>query len=130
MAIFLTGSTGYIGAHVAADLLEQHGVSLNLLVRARDPQEAASRLWRAMQLHLEFPRFYEYFQTRMRIFCGDLTAPHFGLSDDDYDRLIHTIKNCFSLRPAYVAESVIQAVQVFSGFRRQDDVTVVVARVR
>src|SRR6202795_3167597 len=26
----------------------------------------------------------------MRIFCGDLTAPHFGLGDDDYDRLIHT----------------------------------------
>jgi sigma-B regulation protein RsbU (phosphoserine phosphatase) len=50
--------------------------------------------------------------------------------DFGYDRLIHTIKNCFSLRPAYVAESVIQAVQVFSGFRRQDDVTVVVVRVR
>jgi nucleoside-diphosphate-sugar epimerase len=26
----------------------------------------------------------------MRIFCGDLTAPHFGLGEDDYDRLIHT----------------------------------------
>ncbi len=90
MAIFLTGSTGYIGAHVAANLLEQHGASLNLLVRARDQQEAAGRLWQALQLHLEFPRFYEYFQTRMRIFCGDLTAPRFGLGEDDYDRLIHT----------------------------------------
>jgi thioester reductase-like protein len=90
VAIFLTGSTGYIGAHVTANLLEQHGASLNLLVRARDPQEAAGRLWQALQLHLEFPRFYEYFQTRMRIFCGDLTTPRFGLSDDDYDRLIHT----------------------------------------
>jgi len=90
VAIFLTGSTGYIGAHVAANLLEQHGASLNLLVRARDPQEAATRLWQALQLHLDFPRFYEYFQTRMRIFCGDLTAPHFGLGEDDYDRLIHT----------------------------------------
>jgi thioester reductase-like protein len=90
VAIFLTGSTGYIGAHVAVDLLEQHGASLNLLVRARDQQEAAGRLWQALQLHLEFPRFYEYFQTRMRIFCGDLTAPRFGLGEDDYDRLIHT----------------------------------------
>ena len=90
MAIFLTGSTGYIGAHVTANLLEQHGASLNLLVRARDPQEAAGRLWQALQLHLDFPRFYEYFQTRMRIFCGDLTTPRFGLSEDDYDRLIHT----------------------------------------
>jgi thioester reductase-like protein len=90
VAIFLTGSTGYIGAHVAANLLDQHGASLNLLVRAREPQEAAGRLWQALQLHLEFPRFYEYLQTRMRVFCGDLTAPHFGLGDDDYDRLIHT----------------------------------------
>ena len=28
MAIFLTGSTGYIGAHVAANLLEEHGASV------------------------------------------------------------------------------------------------------
>jgi thioester reductase-like protein len=90
VAIFLTGSTGYIGAHVTANLLEQHGASLNLLVRARDPQEASGRLWRALQLHLDFARFYEHLQTRMRVFCGDLTAPHFGLADDDYDRLIHT----------------------------------------
>jgi len=75
---------------VTANLLEQHGASLNLLVRARNPEEAAGRLWQALQLHLDFPKFYEHLQTRMRIFCGDLTAPHFGLSADDYDRLIHT----------------------------------------
>ena len=90
MAIFLTGSTGYIGAHVAANLLDQHGASLNLLVRAKDPQDAQLRLWRAMQLHLEFPRFYEYLQTRVRVFVGDLTSPGFGLNRDEYDRLIHT----------------------------------------
>ena len=90
MAIFLTGSTGYIGAHVAANLLQEHGASLNLLVRARDPQEAQLRLWRAMQLHLEFSKFYDYLQTRVRVFCGDLTAPGFGLGRDEYDRLVHT----------------------------------------
>jgi thioester reductase-like protein len=90
VAIFLTGSTGYIGAHVAANLLELHGASLNLLVRARDPEGSALRLWQALQLHLEFPRFYEYLQTRIRVFRGDLTSPRFGLSDDEYDRLIHT----------------------------------------
>jgi thioester reductase-like protein len=90
VAIFLTGSTGYIGAHVAANLLEGHSSSLNLLVRARDPHEAELRLWQALQLHLDFARFYEYLQTRIRIFRGDLTAPRFGLAADDYDRLIHT----------------------------------------
>ena len=90
MAIFLTGSTGYIGAHVAANLLQQHGASLNVLVRARDAHEAELRLWQALQLHLDFPRFYEHLQTRVRIFRGDLTGTQFGLARDDYDRLIHT----------------------------------------
>jgi thioester reductase-like protein len=90
VAIFLTGSTGYIGAHVAANLLSEHGASLNLLVRARDPHEAEERLWRGLQLHLDFPTFYEYLQTRVRIFRGDLTSERFGLSTDDYDRLVHT----------------------------------------
>ena len=90
MAIFLTGSTGYIGAHVAANLLDGHGAALNVLVRARDPREAQVRLWKAMQLHLDFPRFYEYLQTRVRVFCGDLTSPGFGLGRDEYDRLVHT----------------------------------------
>lgn len=90
MAIFLTGSTGYIGAHVAANLLRDHGAALNVLVRARDVSEAEGRLWQALQLHLPFPQFYEYLQTRVRIFRGDLTDPGFGLGRDEYDRLVHT----------------------------------------
>jgi thioester reductase-like protein len=90
MAIFLTGSTGYIGAHVAANLLRDHGAALNVLVRARDVNEAEARLWQAFQLHLEFPQFYELLQTRVRVFRGDLTESGFGLARDEYDRLVHT----------------------------------------
>ncbi|MGC1372090.1 MAG: SDR family oxidoreductase [Candidatus Sulfotelmatobacter sp.] len=90
MAIFLTGSTGYIGAHVAANLLRDQGVALNVLVRARDSGEAEARLWQALQLHMNFNEFSEYLQTRVRVFRGDLTDPGFGLGRDEYDRLIHT----------------------------------------
>jgi nucleoside-diphosphate-sugar epimerase len=90
VAIFLTGSTGYIGGHVAANLLQDHGAALNVLVRARDPREAEMRLWQALQLHMSFPRFYENLQTRIRVFRGDITDSRFGLGRDDYDRLIHT----------------------------------------
>src|ERR1700683_2319680 len=89
MAIFLTGSTGYIGAHVAANLLRD-GAGLNVLVRARGAAEGGRRFWRAMQLHLDFPQFYEYLQTRIRVFRGDLTDSGFGLGRDEYDRLVHT----------------------------------------
>ena len=90
MAIFLTGSTGYIGAHIAANLLEGYRDSLNLLVRAKDQHEAELRLWQSLQLHLDFPRFHNHLHTRIKIFLGDLTGHRFGLSDGDYERLVYT----------------------------------------
>src|SRR5271168_1091372 len=88
MAIFLTGSTGYIGAHVASILLERHTDRLNLLVRAKTEQEANERLWHALQLHLDFPQFRDALETRISVFRGDLTEPHFGLDTAEYTRLV------------------------------------------
>jgi thioester reductase-like protein len=87
MAIFITGSTGYLGAHVAANLLTGSGDSLNLLVRARTAREAEVRLWKALQLHLDFETFHDFLRRRVTIFLGDLTATRFGLNEDDYERL-------------------------------------------
>src|SRR5216684_1935709 len=87
MAIFLTGATGYIGSYLAAGLLEPHGEVLNLLVRADDSEEAQRKLWRSLQLHLDFPAFRGHLSARMRIFCGDLASPRFGLNDEQYDLL-------------------------------------------
>jgi thioester reductase-like protein len=90
VAILLTGSTGYIGAHVASNLLADHSDPLNVLVRARDSEEARSRLWRSLQLHMEFPRFQDYLNARIRIFLGDLTDARFGLSEDEYRQLVRS----------------------------------------
>ena len=68
MPIFLTGSTGYVGAHVAAELLENHGQTLNVLVRADSVEEAQHRLWKSMELHLEFDRFHEHLTKSINIF--------------------------------------------------------------
>ncbi len=88
MATFLTGSTGYLGAHVAAGLLEGHSAKLNLLVRAQNCHEAHLKLWQAMQLHFDFPRFQQWLHNNIRTFLGDITQPRFGLNDADYDRLV------------------------------------------
>jgi thioester reductase-like protein len=90
VSIFLTGSTGYIGAHVTANLLADHSDPLNLLVRARDFQEARERLWRSLQLHVDFDQFEGFLQSRIRIFLGDITSPKFGVGDDEYARLVQT----------------------------------------
>ncbi len=142
MAIFLTGSTGYIGAHVAANLLQDHDATLNLLVRGRDAHDAEVRLWHAMQLHMDFPRFYEFLQTRVRIFRGDLTAKQFGLDRDDYERLIHNTdsvvhcaaslnrkseKNCLNvnLRGTLEVLQLARHAHYYHGLRRFSNVSTV-----
>ncbi|MBZ5615380.1 MAG: SDR family oxidoreductase [Acidobacteriia bacterium] len=142
MAIFLTGGTGYIGAHVAANLLDQHDATLNLLVRGRDPRDAELRLWQALQLHLPFPRFYECLQAKIRIFRGDITLPQFGLAPDDYDRLVHTTdsiihcaaslnrkseKSCLNvnLRGTLEVVQLARRSQYYHGLRRFSDVSTV-----
>ena len=88
MAIFLTGSTGYLGSYLVAGLFTGVTDRLNLLVRAKSEQEARERLWQSLQLHFEFPEFQEYLNTRVRIFRGDLTGDRFGLPDDEYHALV------------------------------------------
>jgi thioester reductase-like protein len=88
MATFLTGSTGYIGSYLAAEFLQGRNESLNLLVRAKDPHDAEQRLWRALQMHLDFPAFRELLHRQVRTFCGDLTDEKFGLPAAEYDALV------------------------------------------
>jgi thioester reductase-like protein len=93
MAIFLTGSTGYIGAHIASILLERHSDRLNLLVRAKSDDEAAGRLWQSLQLHLDLQAFQDALRSRISIYRGDLTDPKFGLEAAEYSRLVGTTES-------------------------------------
>jgi len=88
MAIFLTGSTGYLGSYLVAGLFTGHQDRLNLLVRAKTEQAARERLWQSLQLHFEFPEFLDCVNERVRIFRGDLTSERFGLGDDEYHTLV------------------------------------------
>src|SRR6267143_494981 len=142
MAIFLTGSTGYIGAHIAAILLDRHTDRLNLLVRAKTEQEANERLWHALQLHLDFPQFREALEMRINVFRGDLTDPRFGLGDAEYTRLVGTSesvihcaaslnrkseKSCLNvnLRGTLEVEQLARRAQDVHGLRRFSQVSTV-----
>jgi thioester reductase-like protein len=93
MATFITGSTGYLGAHIAAGLLESHAGRLNLLVRARDQRAAQLRLWQALQLHFDFARFQQWLGDRIELFLGDITLPQFGLAGADFQRLVQSTES-------------------------------------
>ena len=135
MAIFLTGSTGYIGAHILSELLGNSNDRVNVLVRAKDQREAEERLWHAMQLHLDFPKFRDYLSERITIFRGDLTDSKFGLDESDYSRalastdsMLHCAaslnrkseKNCMNVNLRGTLEMIQMArrIQDSTGLRR------------
>ena len=143
MAIFLTGATGYIGSYVAAGLLENHpSERLALLVRAKSPAEAEERLWKSMQLHLDFERFLELVRTRCDLYLGDLTLPDLGLAPDTRDQLVRSMdsvlhvaaslnrkssKACFNtnLRGTLSVIKLARDAQSHHGLRRFTDISTV-----
>jgi thioester reductase-like protein len=112
MAIFLTGGTGYLGSYLAAALLTEHRDPLNLLVRAKSEREARERLWQSLQLHLAFPEFLEYLNSRITIFRGGLTDQCFGLSDDDYHKLVDTTSSLIHCAASLNRKSEKQCLNV------------------
>ena len=54
MRIFLTGATGYLGSYLATLLMREHNAQLALLVRAENEQAGERRLWKSLQLHVDF----------------------------------------------------------------------------
>jgi thioester reductase-like protein len=142
MAIFLTGSTGYLGSYLVYGIFTGHRDRLNLLVRAKTDQEARERLWQSLQLHFLFPEFLAYVNERVRIFRGDLTAERFGLNDDEYRALVDTTdsilhcaaslnrkseKQCLNvnLRGSLEVIQLARRAQNYHGLRRYSHVSTV-----
>ena len=140
MSIFVTGSTGYIGSYVAAGLLRGCTERLLLLVRAKTQDEARQRLWRALQLHMDFDEFRSCVADRVDIYLGDITEPQLGLGAAQYDRLtaktdsiIHiaaslnrkSAKACFNvnLRGSLEVLKLARAAHAQHGLRRFSDVS-------
>jgi thioester reductase-like protein len=143
MSIFLTGATGYIGSYVASGILEQYpDARLALLVRAKSPAEAEQRLWKSMQLHLDFDRFLDLVRSRCEIYLGDLTAPDLGFDAETKQRLIKSAdsflhiaaslnrkssKACFNvnLRGTLSVIKLAAAAHADHGLRRFTDISTV-----
>ncbi|HEX4352965.1 MAG TPA: SDR family oxidoreductase [Polyangiales bacterium] len=142
MSIFITGSTGYIGSYVVANLLRGHGDRLALLVRAKHGTEARERLWRALQLHMGFEEFESRLSERIDIHLGDITEPQLGLSAASYERLVaktesiihiaaslnrRSAKVCMNvnLRGSLEVLKLARAAQSAHGLRRFSDVSTV-----
>jgi long-chain acyl-CoA synthetase len=140
MSVFITGSTGYLGSYVLAGLLRGHRDRLAVLVRASSVAEARPRLWRALQLHMDFPEFRAHLNDRIDIQLGDITDPKLGLPSAAYQRLVSqtqsiihiaaslnrkSAKACLNvnLRGSLEVLKLAQAAHADHGLRRFSDVS-------
>jgi thioester reductase-like protein len=88
MSIFITGATGYLGSYVVSGLLREHDDRLALLVRAPTIEQARHRLWKSLQLHMPWPEFRRFADTRLELYLGDITSARLGQCESDYARLV------------------------------------------
>ncbi|WP_460443965.1 amino acid adenylation domain-containing protein, partial [Amycolatopsis cihanbeyliensis] len=87
--VLLTGATGFLGAHLIAELLTRTGAEVHCLVRAETPAMAGARV-RAnlLRARLEVP---EEALARIVPVVGDLSEPGLGLTRRDFDELAESM---------------------------------------
>lgn len=84
--VLLTGSTGFLGAHLLHELLTRTDSTVYCLVRAEDDQEAVHRLEATMDFYFgEEAKLL--FDRRIRPVRGDVSQPEFGLAKEEYKLL-------------------------------------------
>jgi len=108
---FLTGATGYIGSYVAHGLLTKTSERLAVLVRAKTVREAHERLWKSLQLHMDFATF-ESFLSRFDVYLGDLTAQDLGLPRDAWDRLAKSMDSVLHVAASLNRKSAKECLNV------------------
>ncbi len=86
--IFLTGATGFVAAHLLAELLEQTGANIHILVRAGDYRQGLARIRRNLSYYLLWRGGYE---KRVIPVPGDLKYPLLGLSPVEFVNLARSI---------------------------------------
>jgi myxalamid-type nonribosomal peptide synthetase MxaA len=90
--IFLTGTTGYLGAFILARLLKQTSAEMYCLVRAVNEDEGLERIRKNLILYQIWD---DSFNGRIHAVLGDLARPLIGIEPAYYNELAATIDTIY-----------------------------------
>ena len=110
--LLLTGVTGFVGAHLAQDLLATSDAVLHCPIRAKDQEHAQARFADTMRRY-DIALAREELQ-RIRVYPADLAEPGFGLPVADYRFL------CDAVDLVYHSASAVNFIQPYSYMRRDN----------
>jgi len=88
--ILVTGSTGYLGAHLIYELLISTKAKLILLVRGNSIHDAIERLKKKVLYYFGIG-FFENYSDRLEIVCGDLRLDRWGIEPSLYEKLQNSV---------------------------------------
>ncbi|RUR73747.1 hypothetical protein PCC6912_55240 [Chlorogloeopsis fritschii PCC 6912] len=86
--ILLTGATGFLGAFLLHELLEQTQAKVYCLIRAADAQEANQRIKNILE---SYKLWHQNRSSRIIPVIGDMSLPLLGLSSEQFQTLAETI---------------------------------------
>ena len=86
--IFLTGGTGFLGAFVIHELLQQTDADIYCLVRATDATSGKEKLKKNLEA---YGIWNEQFSPRIIPMVGDLSQPQLGISTEGFEMLATNI---------------------------------------
>jgi len=91
-SILMTGGSGFFGPFLLGSLLQRTTCAIEVLIRAADPGHGRARLVDALRRsELWTPELEKQFGSRVRVLCGDLGLPQFGLRDEQWKRLAEEV---------------------------------------
>ena len=93
--VLLTGATGWVGAHLLAQLLRDTDAEVTCLARADSAAAARARV--LAQLQRVAPGAPARWPARVRVLCGRLDAPAFDLAPDAWNDLCQRIDRIYHL---------------------------------
>ncbi|MEA5471077.1 amino acid adenylation domain-containing protein [Spirulina sp. 06S082] len=86
--IFLTGVTGFVGAFLLQELLEQTDAKIYCLIRASQLEEGKSRLQQNLKRYLLWKQTWD---SRLIPVVGDLSKPMFGMEAQNFRDLANKV---------------------------------------
>lgn len=89
--IFLTGASGYLGAYILRDLLQDYRKNVIVLVRDVNINSAIEKIKLKMRFFYDESTVDYFFKKRITVVLGDLEKTNFGLSKKNYKNLIHSV---------------------------------------
>lgn len=88
--VLLTGSTGFLGAHILQNLLINTNCEITCIVRSKNNRTSTDRLKHVLELYFGY-EFYEKYKNRLNVLDGELSENNLGLEHQKYEMLKNKI---------------------------------------